>query len=130
MNIWHVKMYFSIYISISAMSVDIQVTYKAPSDFHLPSPPYYQSASSLMLTCIIHGAADPVRYQWSSTSTESFAHMSTAHTLSQSKLTSVDAGLHTCTVTDADGSTVFERVQIVVIGKARFFGLCNSITYL
>ena len=101
------------------MSVDIQVMYQTPSDFSLPSPPYYRPASSITLTCIVHGASEPVHYQWSSTSAGSFAqkYSPTSPTLVQSKLTSADAGLHTCTVTDADGTIVSQSTQMILIGK-------------
>ena len=105
--------------------------YQAPSDFSLPSPPYYRPASSITLTCIVHGASEPVHYQWSSTSANSFAqkYSPTSPTLVQSKLTSADAGLHTCTVTDADGTIVSQSTQMILIGmylNIRAIKVCNQ----
>lgn len=100
------------------MSVDIQVMYQAPSDFNFPSPPYYAPASSITLTCIVHGASEPFHYQWSSTSAGSFTHKHSPTTpnLVQNILTSADAGFHTCTVTDADGTIVSSSIQMSLIG--------------
>ena len=44
----------------STMSVDIQITYKAPPDFKFSSPPYYRPAGSVSLMCVVNGASGSV----------------------------------------------------------------------
>lgn len=98
------------------MSVDIQVTYTTPPDFHLPSP-YYRPASSITLECIAHGVSDSVQYQWQSTSLQSFTQTSpTRSSRSQNRLTASDAGIHTCTITDSDGTMVSASTRISLYG--------------
>ena len=94
----------------------IDVTYNPPSDFTLPSPPYYRPATSVTLTCHTHNATGSVTYQWSSTCTSCFASSSTAQSISDSILTSSDAGVHTCTVTDQDGNTGNGSTPMQLIG--------------
>ena len=96
------------------------MTYNPPSDFTLPSPPYYRPASFVTLTCVVYGATDPVQYQWSTTNTASFAQNKVTSSISQRILTSSDAGEHTCTVTDADGSMVHASTQMTVVGKSEY----------
>ena len=74
---------------LSEISVSIQVDYTPPSDFSLPSPPYYRPASSVSLTCVAHNAVGSVTYQWTSTNTQSFAHESTGPTIQQDILTAL-----------------------------------------
>ena len=89
---------------ISAYTLRIEVDYNPPSDFSLPSPPYYHPASSVTLTCVTHDPIDTVQYQWTSTQNRSFAHMKNGSSISQRLLTAHDAGIHTCTVTDHWGN--------------------------
>ena len=94
----------------------IEVTYNRPSDFHLPSPPYYRPATSVTLACHAHNATGSVTYQWSSTCTSCFVSGRTAQSISDSILTSSDAGVHTCTVTDQDGNTGNTSTVMQLIG--------------
>ena len=102
------------------MNVTIDVSYNPPFDFTLPSPPYYRPATSVTLTCHALGATGTVRYQWSSTCSSCFASSSTSQSVSDSILTSSDAGVHTCTVTDADGNTGTNNTDMQLIGKKGF----------
>ena len=98
----------------------IEVTYNPPSDFTLPSPPYFRPATSVTLTCHAHGATGTVRYRWSSTCSSCFASSSSSQSVSKSILKSNDAGVHTCTVTDADGNTGTNSTEMQLIGKKGF----------
>ena len=99
------------------LKVTIDVTYNPPSDFTLPSPPYYRPASSVTLTCRAHHASGPVYYEWSSTCNSCFASSSTAQTISENILNSNSAGVHTCNVTDGDGNTGENSTEMRLIGK-------------
>ena len=98
------------------MSVDIEVTYRAPPDFNRFSP-YYRPASSITLQCIAHGATDSVQYQWQSTSPQSFTHSQTHQSISRNLLTASDAGIHTCRITDIDGTMVSTSIRILLYGE-------------
>ena len=100
----------------SDMSVDILVAYEAPPDFDLPSPPYFRPGSSLTLRCVPQGSSQSIQYQWLSISSQSFTHGSTSSEVHDNTLTLYDAGLHTCTITDNDGSRTSHSIQITLYG--------------
>ena len=106
------------FITLADLIVSIMVTYNAPPDFTLSTPPYYRPASSVTLSCITSEATLPVSYHWSSTNNASFAHNQTTKTITKSILTSSDAGVHTCTATDADGNVVHSSTKMKVVGKS------------
>ena len=105
------------YLFCAAFNVSIKVTYNPPSDFTLPSPPYYRPASSVTFTCVAREAVGPVRYQWTSTQTTSFTHNRSGESISQNVLTANDAGIHTCTATDALGNAGSGSTDMNIIGK-------------
>ena len=109
------------------MSVTIEVSYNPPSDFTLPSPPYYRPATSVTLTCHAHG--NITSYYWTSTcSNYCFAHGTYSQSISDSILTSNDAGIHTCTATDADGTTGSNSTEMKLIGKGcKFEWACTAL---
>ena len=98
----------------SAVSVDVWVTYKAPPDFKLSSPPYYRPASSVSLMCVVNGASGSVRYEWSFPSSVPYYSESSIMSLS---LTAQNAGHYSCTVTDEDGSALSASTEIILVGK-------------
>ena len=91
--------------------------YHPPSDFSLPSPPYYRPASSVTLTCTVHDAIDTVQYQWTSTQNRSFVSWRNESSIFQRLLTAYDAGLHTCTVTDEWGNIETATTEMNLFGK-------------
>ena len=102
------------------MSVDIQIMYETPPDFDLPSPPYYRPASSVILTCVVHGASGSVQYRWSfynSQTYDSWINQWYSITRTHTRLTASNAGLYTCTVTDEDGSAVSASTEMIIVGK-------------
>ena len=101
----------------SVVKVTINVTYNPPSDFNLPSPPYYRPATSVTLTCLAHHPTGSVSYERSSTCSSCFASSSTSQSISDSLLQSNDAGIHTCTVTDSNGNTGSNGTEMRLIGK-------------
>ncbi|CAI8046104.1 hypothetical protein GBAR_LOCUS25483, partial [Geodia barretti] len=110
-------------ISISvALKVTIDVTYNPPSDFNLPSPPYYRPATSLTLTCRAHHPTGSVSYQWSSTCSSCFARSSSSQSITKTTLQSIDAGVHTCTATDGSGNTGSNTTEMRMMGR----GLCRA----
>ena len=108
---------------IAVLRVEIEVTYDPPFDFTLPSPPYYRPATSVTLTCQVHGATGTVSYQWSSTCSSCFASSSTSHTISDSVLQSNDAGVHTCTAVDGNSNNGSNSTEMRLIGRLQL--LCN-----
>ena len=108
--------YIIVNLIFSDMSVDILVAYEAPPDFDLPSPPYFRPGSSLTLHCVPQGSSQSIQYQWLSISSQSFTHGSTSSEVHDNTLTLYDAGLHTCTITDTDGSTTSHSIQITLYG--------------
>ena len=94
------------------------MNYTPPSDFHLPSPPYYRPASSVSLTCVAPtDAVGDISYLWFSTNTDSFVNGASEETVSQDILTAFDAGYHTCTVTDEVGNTGCAHTTMKLFGK-------------
>ena len=91
--------------------------YSAPSDFYLPSPPYYRPASSVSLTCVAYNAVGTVKYHWLSTNTNSFVHMATGHNITQNILTAFDAGDHTCVAEDELGNFGSAVTPMTLIGR-------------
>ena len=113
----HLPACIIICILLSVLKVTIEVTYNPPSDFTLPSPPYYRPATSVTLTCYANHATGTVSYQWSSTCSSCFASSSTAQSISDTILKSSSAGVHTCTATDSHGSTGKNTTAMKLIGK-------------
>ena len=103
----------------TALNVNIQVDYNPPSDFSLPSPPYYRPASSVTLTCVAHDTIGTVQYQWISTQNRSFANGARGKSISQEILTAVDAGIHTCRATDEVGNMGSGWTDMKLYGKRR-----------
>ena len=107
---------YLVFFSHAVLHVTIGITYNPPSDFTLPSPPYYRPGTSVTLTCSAHDATGTVSYQWSSTCSSCFASSSTARSIRDSILQSNDAGVHTCTVTDGSGNTGSNSTEMKLIG--------------
>ncbi len=78
-----------------------------------------QASSSVNLTCSVSGSfTPPLTYQWSSSCTgDCFILQGTGSTRIESVLHSVDAGNHTCKVTDALGDSGSATVQIDINGE-------------
>ena len=93
------------------------MSYSPPSDFSLPSPPYYRPASSVSLTCMAHNAVGTVSYLWLSTNQESFVQEDRRKTISRDILTAFDAGNHTCIAKDELNNTGFDVTPMVLVGK-------------
>ena len=93
------------------------MAYNPPSDFTLPSPPYYRPATSINLTCLAHGTTGTVNYEWYSTCTDCFVSSSTSRVISDAILQSNDAGVHTCTAVDSSGNTGNKSTEMNLIGE-------------
>ena len=125
----------TLYIIITDISVIIEVTYSPPDqypdysppdqypDYSPPdqypdySPPNYRAATSVTLRCIAIGTNNSLSYRWSSTCRSGcFAYSSTAQTISKNMLTSHDAGVHTCTVTDGSGNIGTDSITMNIVG--------------
>ena len=100
----------------AALNVSIEVDYIPPPDFTLPSPPYYRPASSVNLTCVAHDIIGSVQYRWTSTEARSFAHQKNGRRIFQKLLTAYDAGVHSCTATDAWGNTGTAMTEMSLFG--------------
>ena len=106
--------------STPALNVSIRVSYTPPSDFTLPSPPYYRPASSVSLTCLAPSdAVPPLTYRWSSTCSSCSVSSSSSREITIDILRSSDSGTHTCTVTDSEGHTGQANTEM------RLFGMYN-----
>ena len=97
----------------------IDVTYSSPSNFNLPSPPYFHPGTSVTLTCHAHHAVGSVCYRWSSSCSNCFASSSTSQIISDSILQANDAGMHTCTATDSNSNTGSNNTALRLVGKSR-----------
>ena len=100
--------------------MSIQVNYTPPSDFSLPSPPYYRPASSVSLTCLAHDAVGTTSYLWFSTNTQSFVNGASGGTITRDILTGFDAGYHICTATDQVGNSGTAMTPMELFGKRTF----------
>ena len=101
------------------MRVSIEVSYRAPPDFDL-SPPYYRPASSLTLSCVATGASDSVHIQWGSPHSRSFTNSNSRISpnsirSSRDTLTAHDSGIHTCTITDTDGTSLSIALLTILV---------------
>ena len=103
----------------------MEVEYDPPSDFNFPSPPYYRPATPVTIICNATEAVGSVYYQWSSTSSRSFASSSTrSDRVSTSQLKSYDAGVHTCTAFDGVGNTGSQSTEMQLVGTLEWI-TCN-----
>ena len=106
-------------VLISNSSIDLEVSiivdYSPPPDFHMPSPPYYRPASSVTLECVVANGTTPMRYRWTSTCSSCFAY-GTSNYINTDILTHEDAGIHRCSVTDAEGNTGFATTEMKLVG--------------
>ena len=104
-------------ISFAVLNVSILVDYTPPPDFNLPSPPYYRPASSVSLTCLaLPDAVSPLTYHWSSTCSSCNVSDYRSRHITIDILKSSDAGIHTCTVTDAEGHSGSAETQMRLYG--------------
>lgn len=94
----------------------ISISYNSPSDFSLPSPPFYRPASSVKFVCLVYGATRPVQYHWTSTAT-AFVQQQTSWTVTINNMDVSDVGIYTCSVTDSDGDTVSATTTIQLSGE-------------
>ena len=102
------------------LNVSIQVDYTPPEDFLLPSPPYYRPASSVSLACVAPpDAVPPLTYRWSSTCSSCFTSNNSSREITIDILRSSDGGIHTCTVTDAEGHTGSAKTEMRLYGMTQ-----------
>lgn len=105
------------------------VTFDIPVSITIASSPepldtVYQAASLVTLTCEIDetGTFAPLTYQWTSTCPgDCFVRDQTSPVVSREGLRSIDAGSHTCTVTDDVGNTGSASIEMTVTGMHSFF---------
>ena len=76
----------------------------------------YRLGSTATLICHVENVTGPVTYHWSSTSTAFFAYNSSAMFNRKRLLSAADAGVHTCTVTDAYGNSGRESLTMMFKG--------------
>jgi len=82
-----------------------------------PNGERYQVGSSLDLMCQALGGYSPFSYSWNSTCTgQCFVFGAITSTIRRNVLHSVDAGAHTCSVTDYIGHTGSDTIQIRLTG--------------
>ena len=108
------------FIHVHTETFDIPVSITITSN-PMPMGSVYQAASSVTLTCEIDdtGTFAPLTYQWISTCLgDCFVRNQTSPVVSREGLRSIDAGSHTCTVTDDVGNRgSAQTVTITVMGK-------------
>ena len=97
------------------MSISIQ--YTPPSDVSF-RPPNYRPATPVTLTCEVEGANGTVSYQWTSTCSSCFVPGQTSQSVSRNSLFSIDAGVHTCTITDGSGNSGNASTEMNIIGQS------------
>ena len=103
----------------TALHVTIDIQYDPPCDYTYITPPYYQPASSVTLTCNAQHAVGSVSYEWSSTCSNCFVGNIT-RSISEDILTSSDTGNHTCSVIDEDGNAGSATTQMIMKGSLLF----------
>ncbi len=93
----------------------IAIWYNPPAGVTL-TPPNYRAATSVSLRCLAGGTTGYVSYQWSSTCGSSCFVRGSTQSISRVKLSSYEAGQHTCTVTDGAGNTGMATTEMIIIG--------------
>lgn len=113
---WHeIGMTFS-FLFIVAIAVGI-VVLKEFGGRAISVSPYYVLGSGVTLVCYAQGTTGLVSYQWSSTSEAFFAYNSTSMFNKKQLLSSADAGIHTCSVSDESGSTAHAALEMKFNGN-------------
>ncbi len=88
-------------------------------------------ASSLVLTCVVHGSLGQVSYSWSSSCLDGcFAQGNNTPSVRALILKPADSGSHTCTVIDTIDQdcnrTASASVEMNVVGESLFL-VCGNI---
>ena len=103
------------FLQCLALKVSIGVDYTGDA----LQPSNYRPGSSLRLTCRVEGNTGYLRYRWTTTCTSSRCFVRnwyTGSSVSDNILSYVDAGNHTCTVTDGEGNTGTSTATVNIEG--------------
>ena len=111
---------FKLLNPFSAITVEIIVLNEAGNRSTFQEPCYILG-STVTLICYTPTATEPLSYLWSSTSEDFFAHNSTSMFNKKRLLSSADAGIHTCTVTDAHGNSGQGTVEMKFNGTLQVY---------
>ena len=101
----------------TALSVEITIDYQPPIDYEYTSPPYYRPCTPITLNCNAQRASGHVSYTWSSSNPASFVSGATSSSVSQTILTNLDGGSHTCCARDGAGNSGCDRIEIFIKGE-------------
>ena len=104
----------------SAITAEISVLNEA-GDRSTTQEPHHILGSTATLICYTPTATGPLSYLWSSTSNDFFAYNSTSMFNKKRLLSSADAGIHTCTVTDAYGNSGQANMEMKFDGTLHFY---------
>ena len=100
----------------TAFRVIIEITTNPDHDPDY-SPPNYRVTTSVTLRCVAVGITGYVFYSWSSTCQNScFAYSVNSQTISESRLSPRDGGVHTCTASDEEGNTETKSIIMNIVG--------------
>ena len=119
----------------SGFRVEILVRNEVSAGIIPPSPPLYRLGSSMTLFCRVFHASGPLSYSWSTTARSRFTSYSTSVFNRKAVLTAADAGVYTCSVSDSDGNTQQDSVEMKFNGKclatigARPSHICACVYY-
>ena len=82
----------------------------------------YTPGSSVMLSCVVQGAVEPITYQWTSTcSADCFILGQQSNSVVEKEIIhSIDSGNHTCTVLDDVGNSENLTIEMQVTGMLLF----------
>ena len=108
------------FLHCSALNVSIGVDFTGDA----LQPSNYRPGSSLQLTCRVEGVTGYLRYRWTTTCTSSYCFVNnwyTSSSVSENILSYVDAGNHTCTVTDGVGNTGTSNATVNIKGRGVIF---------
>ena len=114
----HSNNYVIFYTCIVTFDIPVSIS---TASTPLPLGSVYRVASSVTLTCEIDdtGTFVPLTYQWTSTCLgDCFVRDQTSPVVSREGLRSIDAGSHTCTVTDDVGNMGSASVEMAITGIA------------
>ena len=112
------------------IGVRLSITYNAPTDFNLPSPPYYRTASTVTILCTAYRLPEPVRYTWTSTAS-SFRYFrdQNSQSVQITNMDTSDEGVYTCNVTDGHGTTTAIRTVLQLHGEEAITKLIREALY-
>ena len=93
----------------------LSIIYSTPTDFNLPSPPFYRTGSTVTFVCTAYRLPEPVRYRWTSTARDIGAR--NQQSLKITNMRRSDEEVYICRVTDGHGAITTIRTVLQIHGE-------------